>query len=241
MKALIAFAAAAVLLSACRSASPAPDAGVRGWGTLREALRDGEVQGRVDLDEAAGDGVWGVGALEGLAGEVTIVDGDVWVTVVDGGSPSTTIGSGAGARATVLAAARVAEWIDVPVPDAVDAADLDAFVESAARAHGLDTGTPFVFRVEGALTDLRLHVIAGECPMRARALGETLTTPPYELAVAKASGGLVGVYAEESAGELCHRGSRTHVHAVLTDGVLLTGHVEAVGIAPGAVLRLPRR
>lgn len=243
MKSLALPVSVALFALACQSTRPAaapPDA-VRSWGTLRQALRDGEVQGRVKLDDAAGVGVWGVGALEGLAGEVTIADGEVWITEGDAVSPVTTRGSGAGARATVLVAAQVEEWVEVPVQGPVEPAHFDAFIENAARTHGIDPASPFVFRVDGELTDLQLHVIAGQCPMRARALGEATTAPPFELQVALATGQLVGVYAEESAGELCHHGSRTHVHVLLEGERVLTGHVESVGIAAGASLRLPRR
>ncbi len=59
---------------------------VRQDGSMREVMRDGQTEGRVLLSEAAEEsGAIAVGALEWLGGEVTIVEGEAWVSrVVDG-------------------------------------------------------------------------------------------------------------------------------------------------------------
>lgn len=212
---------------------------VQGWGTLREALRDGRTQGRVAVADVARPGVYAVGALEGLRGEVTIVDGDVWMTEGGAERVATSHGHPGSARATVLFAADVTAWRDVPVDEDVEPDELDAFVVAAARAAGLDPSQPFPFLVEGGLRHLELHVVAGECPIRARALDREMTAPPYELRADAADGRLVGIHAPDSAGIVCHLGSESHVHAVLPADGGLTGHVEAVGLAAGSVLKLP--
>lgn len=54
-------------------------------GALREMMHEGRVERRVDLGPLAGTaGLFGVGALEGLGGEVTILDGAVWQSMPDG-------------------------------------------------------------------------------------------------------------------------------------------------------------
>jgi hypothetical protein len=89
-----------------------------------------------------------------------------------------------------------------------------------------------------------MHVIGGECPIRARMSGAEPTRPAYERHLASPfTARLVGIYAPDSAGVVCHRGSQSHSHVVLEeeDGGELTGHVEAVRIAAGALLSLTRR
>jgi len=236
----------AFLLPACRSADISPgdapwQGEIRSWGTLREALRDGRVQARVAVADVAAEGVWAVGALEGLAGEVTIADGEAWITEGDATSPLTTRSRDPAAEATVLFAVEVDRWQELPVDEPVDPSVFDAWLASRARAAGLDPAQPFPFVVEGELSNLRLHVIADACPIRARMLGESMTSPPYELFLPSTPGRLVGIYAPDSAGIVCHMGARSHVHVLLDGERPLTGHVETVGVASGATLRLPRR
>ena len=247
--------AALPLLPACAThgtnAGHADAAGPPGrlamWGTLREALRDGHDEGRVALADVVRPGTYGVGALAGLAGEVSVLDGEVWVSRGSAAGVTTTREAGDD-QATVLFLADVETWSEHTVEADVDPSVLDAFIVERAREAGLDTDRAFPFVIEGWLRHLRLHVIGGECPMRARMLGATMQTPPYELHEPAVMGRLVGIHARDSSGIVCHAGSTTHVHAVVTQtrpgpgqNVELTGHVESVGLAAGAKLYLPRR
>jgi len=206
---------------------------------LRDALRDGQDQARVAVAAVVRDDVYAIGALAGLRGEITVVDGEVWVTEGHVEHPVTTHGRTTDAAATVLFAAKVREWRRIPVEMPVDPSELDAFVGREARSAGLDVSRPFPFLVEGGLTHLSLHVVAGECPVRARMLGKAMTSPAYQMHVDHTDGRLVGFYAANSSGVICHMGASTHVHAVLDREGGMTGHVETVGLAAGAVLMLP--
>ena len=77
-------------------------------------------------------------------------------------------GQASDAMATVLFTAQVAEWQEVSVDAAVDPSELEAFLADQARSAGIDPTRPFPFVLSGNLEYLRLHVIGGECPMRAR-------------------------------------------------------------------------
>jgi hypothetical protein len=109
---------------------------------------------------------------------------------------------------------------------------------------GIDVSKPFMFVVEGEFKDVRLHVINGACPIHARMKkhGIEKRKEPFELEVKTANGTLVGVYAADSAGKLTHPTTRTHTHLIYIDektGEHLTGHIEQVGLAKDAILKLP--
>ena len=230
-----------VLLPACHAPRGAAWKGdLASWGTLREALRDGSDQERVRLTEVGGANVYGLGALAGLAGEVTIVDGEVWVTRGDS-THVTTRGRSVDEGATVLFTWEVERWQDVRVRTAVDPSELEVFVEARAREAGIDTSRPFPFLVKGTLEHLDVHVVNGECPIRARMMGNEASANAFRLSTPSTPGILVGIFAPDSVGVVCHMGSRTHVHAVLEENGGLTGHVETVGLAAGSVLQLPAR
>lgn len=211
------------------------------WGTLREALRDGQVQGRVRIGDAARAGLYGVGALEGLRGEVTIFDGEIWISEGSAEKAVTTRAMVSDEQATVLFAAEVAEWQKFPVEVDVDPSVFDAFLAEQAQLAGIDSAQPFPFVIEGGFEHLKLHVVAGQCPIRARMMAEDPKFPPFEMHAEEIAGRLVGIYSPGSGGVVCHVGSDTHVHALLEGQNALTGHVESVGLAAGAVLRLPRQ
>ncbi len=233
---------ACFLLASCASTRE-PAAAWRGdvehWGTLREALRDGQDQARVAVAEVARKGVYALGALEDLRGEITVVDGEVWISEGHAERPSTTRGLTTDASATVLFAAEVHSWRAIVVETDVDPSELDAYIAQQARSLGIDTSRPFPFLIEGGLRHLDMHVLAGECPIRARMLGEEMSSPAYQLHSPSVEGRLVGMYAADSSGILCHMGSSTHVHVLLDQDGGLTGHAETVGLAAGAVLELP--
>lgn len=232
----------AFLLLGCAPACRAPQAAawdgeLASWGTMRAVLRDGDDRARVALVDLARDDIHALGALAGLAGEITIVDGEVWITRGHPERPTTTRGPAGDAAATLLFACEVRAWREIPVEQDVPAAELDAFIERCAARAGLDPTRPFPFQVEGRLTELALHVVADECPLRARARGAP--TDAFELRTDALDGRLFGIFAPDSAGVVCHAGARNHVHALLETPAVLTGHVESCGLAAGSVLRLP--
>jgi acetolactate decarboxylase len=240
---LLLIASCLSLFSCTATTESTPSAAWRGdierWGTLREALRDGQDQARVAVADVARKNVYAIGALEGLRGEITVVDGEVWISEGHVENPVTTRGTATSANATVLFAAEVREWREFVVEKTVDPSELDAYIARQAQAAGLDTTKPFPFVVEGGLQHLQMHVIAGECPIRARVLGQETTSPAYQFHSQSLDGRLVGVYATDSSGILCHMGTTTHVHALLERDGGMTGHAETVGLAAGAVLKLP--
>jgi hypothetical protein len=210
---------------------------------MREAIGLGQDQGRVALAEVVGrPHFWGIGALEGLGGEITIVNSVAIVTAVgeDGGIHPR---DGSAAQATMLVGASVPEWSDVPVAEDVPYAKLDETVSAMAAARGADVSAPFLFLLEGDFTDVRLHVLNGACPIHARIAKIELPPDerPFEQESEALAGTLVGVYAAGSVGELTHPATSIHAHLVYEDatGRRVTGHVERAGVAAGAVLRLP--
>ena len=215
------------------------------YGGMHEAIGQKQHQGRVRLAELTSrPHFYGVGALEGLNGEITVMNSAPVVTGVtpDGRSHSL---SAENARATLLVGQFVEDWASVKLGEAVPPERFDETIANAAADLGFDGVTPFIFMVEGEFTDVRLHVINGACPIHARMKNVTLAQSerPFELDTKQLSGALVGVYAVDSVGKLTHPATRTHGHLVYQDpktGDRLTGHLERVGLAPGAVVKLPK-
>ena len=205
---------------------------IQTWGTMREVLREGKSEERITLTKLPSEHTIAIGALAGLAGEITVLNGVVHVATFDNGE----LNSGPsqnGARATLLVMAEVPAWREQDLPALADFSSVEQAVRTAALKAGIDVTQPFPFVVEGLAADLSLHVIAGACP---------IATPdgssPGRFSDQERTVTLVGFYAENQEGRMTHHNRSSHVH-VIVEGADISGHLEEVSFAAGARLRLP--
>lgn len=226
-----------ILLAGC--ASHGWDGRVETWGEMRRVMREGQTEAHVQLSEVVERAhAYGVGAVEGLNGEIVIEDGRCWVARARGHSlvvesDATT------AHATLLIVAHVPEWTTVSIDRALPPELLDRFVCDAAERAGLETTQPFPFVIEGEFRDVAAHVMNGHCPTDRST--PTAAAAPLRIDEKSIRGKLLGFYARNSAGLLTHHGTQSHIHLLVVTPHPLAGHVETVSIASGANLRLPKR
>jgi acetolactate decarboxylase len=230
--------ALAAALAACACSAPGWNEPVHTWGSMHAVMHDGETQGRVRVaDASAGQHAVGIGALAGLAGEIVILDGDVWTSRVE---ETTRIATGEGARPTdeaaLLAVTRVPRWSERVLDRDLSLEELDLALRRMADEAGLvDVGT-FPFVVRGDLEALDAHVLNGRCPYAGPGSSRT---DPVRTSTPRAIGTLVGFYTDLEPGLITHRGSRTHVHVLIGGDSPFVGHVDGVRIRRGASIRLP--
>lgn len=232
------------LLCSCATSIPSEQSRLIQIGGMHETIGMRQHQARVAVAEIASEPhFYGVGALEGLKGEITFLDSEPVITcVTPNGAPQPV--AAADAQATLIVGQSVEGWTHHPLAETVAFAKFDETIGERADAAGLAMSDPFFFVIEGAFTDVRIHVINGACPIHARMnkLEIAEEEQPFELDVESVSGTLVGVYAADSVGTLTHPAQKTHTHLIYIDpatGDRVTGHVERVGLTKGAVLKLP--
>ena len=218
----------AALLGSC-SSKPSPV--LQQFGGMREVMREGHVEGRVRLaDLGMGPSTIGVGALEGLAGEITIAGGEVHLaTAVDLVLRDST--DVASHRATLLSIATPGD-----LSSEKSATPLD---ETSLARRAAEFGPLAAVDVVGTVEHLELHVTRGACPHGVT----TPATAPLTRSVATGTTvQLVGFYAENAGGVLTHHGTAFHLHAIVTesDGTHTSGHVDAFSLREGALVHLGR-
>lgn len=219
---------------------------VHQYGQMHEVLGGGgaAAHARIGLATAMErPHAYGVGALEGLKGEITIDDGRAWLAHLSGDAlrvegPLAAPEGGA----ALLTIAYVELWDEIPIDGDMTQETLEDFIHSCAKDRSLDASKPFPFILEGRLTDCQMHVVNGACPMRP---GVRLTSDmqPWRHQIDRPSSArIIGFYAADSVGDLTHPGTAVHAHAIMTvNGRTVTGHVERMAVAPGSILRLPSR
>ncbi|QDT78216.1 Alpha-acetolactate decarboxylase [Gimesia maris] len=226
-------------------AEEAKDSGFVQYGKMHEVIGQQKYQGRVKFtDLTAKPHFYGVAALESLAGEATVLDGQVTLTKL---SPDGVLSSemlSPKTQAALLVGAYVESWTKHPVTKTIKSDDFDSLIEQTAKNAGVNTAEPFMFVIQGEFPKVRFHVINGACPLRARMRKEALPEgkKPYEADLMNITGKLVGVFAKDSVGDITHPATSTHLHLLYKDdksGEMRTGHVEQVTLEPGAILLLP--
>lgn len=209
------------------------------FGGMRDVMKGGKTLGRVRLSELQPiESLIAVGAVEGLAGEITVVDGTYRVTgVTDGKTHTKSQDKAINTNATLLTAAHVERWSTQTVH--ADGRELEEVVRDAAAASGINLEDPFAFVVEPALADLSIHVINGYCPVGKDP--KQVGTEPWRWEGKDIKGAkLVGFYAQGKAGVMTHHGTSIHAHAVLTiDEQVVSSHVEEASLTGELVVRLP--
>jgi hypothetical protein len=228
-------AAIALWLAACGSARW--DGRVASWGTMREVMRDGRTEGRVALDAVIRPASVGLGALEGLSGEIAVLGGEAWVARVVDGRLECARGTRAGERATLLALGEVDVWDEVRIERDLAPEELVELLASLEAEGRTPAGAPWPFVVEGGLVGVEAHVLNGACPFA----GEVEPGhEPLRRSLDRAAGKLVGFHAPGSAGVLVHHGQAIHAHVLLETPEVYVGHVDRAGVLAGARVLVPR-
>jgi alpha-acetolactate decarboxylase len=247
--------ALSALVSGCSRRPPAGPAGsgappaaatapglpdVRVWGSLRAIMHEGKTGPQVSLAEAitGTPHVYGVGALSSLRGEVTIIDGTVWLAHSDDrGGVRVGKGISSAESATLLVAAQVRGWRDLPISAQIAPDDLDDRIEAMARDSGIDVDRPFPLLVEGRFLDADWHVLDG----RRIAPGgghDDHARNSIKGTIRNGTGVLVGFFSKQHQGVFTHMGQRTHFHLLTSDHATM-GHADRVGVHAGSTLKLP--
>jgi len=221
------------LLSAC-SSTPAWNGQVETYGTLREVLAQGDNHGRVVVEAAATPHTVGIGALEGLDGEVVVFEGQVYTGRVEAGEVVSGHGN-AMDQAAFLAVAEVPVWEELRIARTVSLEELVALLEELVAGTELGKSETFPFVIDGELLNLQSHVIDGNCP-----IANPDGPAPARQVAERAQGRLVGFYSTLPPGTLTHHGSPLHVHVVLAGKKPLVAHVDDVIVTAGSTLLVPR-
>lgn len=206
-----------LLATACKTATPQPSLQV--FGSMRKVLRDGHDQGRIALIDLETQNAIGVGALAGLAGEVTIIDGQILVATLRD-HVAVVREARTGDQATLLMVEQVAHWQHFEVGPCKNYQQLEHNIAKLLQGRGSNLRKPTPVKVTGTCTRLQAHVIAGACP-----IANPNGPRPWRYDGPANNVKLVGFYVEDAAGKMTHHNRSSHLH-VFCDQAM--GHLDNV-------------
>jgi len=218
-------------------------------GAQKNIFKTGKAESVMSLEELGNrKGLFAIGPIDGLDGEITIFDSKPYITKVRGADyiTDTTLKHGA----IFLVWTEQEKWKDILVPVTVKGyEDLQAFVKAQALAAGIDITKPFPFLLIGTPVEIKWHINVD------RTEGKPITK---ELFAASKAGyviknepvDIIGFYAENHPGEFISQyapaikeGSglqnAVHIHLV-SRASKAAGHIDDLVLGEGMVLRLPR-
>lgn len=206
-------------------------------GSMQTIMHQGDISSKANLaDFRDVTHLYGLGAVENLKGEILILDGVPYVAAVRDSQLSIT--SSFDVHATLLVYASVKDWNSTAIPDSVGTyAQLEGFVEQAARAAAMNKEEPFPFMIEGTPESASWHVINwkdGDTvhtheKHRESGLQGTIQNQPVTI---------LGFYSRHHHGVFTHHSTNVHAHVIKADHTI-AGHLDDIALGKGMVLNLP--
>ncbi|MBI2807811.1 MAG: multicopper oxidase domain-containing protein [Planctomycetes bacterium] len=208
---------------------------VRWAGELKNVMMKGDLNGVINLKAVAKlPNMYAVGALEGLEGEVTIVDSAASVARVQEGK--VVVNKTAQEKACVLVYAQVKHWTETPLPKTTGSLDeLESFVVETAKKEGIDVSRPFPFLVKGKVREAKYHVLRHPGPLKG--IDDLHGKAKVFFTIKDSPVDLVGFYSDQHLG-IFTCGGNLHVHVRSADGKA-SGHLDEVVLGSKMRLYLP--
>jgi acetolactate decarboxylase len=203
---------------------------------MRNVMHDGELQGKISLDTITEKtNLYGLGPLEYLQGEVTILDGHPYVSRVGAGS-TMQVEETWNIKAPFFVRTNVAKWKEMSIPRHVQT--IPELEELLARITKDLGSSPFPFKLTATVESATIHIVNLPQGTVVHSHEEahqgqqnyTLTHVPAEM---------IGFYSTGHAGVFTHHDRTTHIHLITADRTAM-GHLDEMLLETGtAKLYLP--
>ena len=204
------------------------NSGVEHSGAMRNVMWKGELYATLKTDTLPDNRhLYGLGPVEGLKGEILILDGITYVSKIENdGSMKVNQEKQVGAPFFVYG--RCDEWKQFPLtPSTVALADLEKLLDSIS----VTFTKPFLFRLTGQFPSAVIHVV--NLPDGIKVTNpEMAHTNQSNFQLEKQEAEIVGFFSKEHSGVFIHHDSFVHCHLITSDKKQM-GHLDALVIDPG--------
>ena len=217
-------------------------------GAQKDIFKTGKASSVISLESLANrPGLFAVGPIDGLDGEITIFDSKPYITQVRGSDfvMDNTFKHGA----FFLVWTEQTKWQDVRVPATIKGyVDLQQFVKAQAQTAGIDVTKPFPFLLAGTPVEIKWHINVD------RTKGNPITKELFQkskqpFVTKNEPVDIIGFYAEHHAGVFLPSSNPAfmegtgvqnaiHIHLVSKTSKA-AGHIDNITLGEGMVLRLP--
>lgn len=215
-------------LASCNTGTHAPQdsdsySDVQIAGAMKNVMWKGQLGGIIQLDTIHNKkGLYGLGPLSYLTGELLINDGNCYVSKVLTDS-TMTVAKNCEVTAPFFVYANVNEWKKVELPSEVKhIAQLEKFIDD----HTIDAKRPFAFKLTGSINSATIHIqnlpegTSVSSPEEAHQGQSTYRLSPEDVEI-------IGFFSTEHKGIFTHHDSFLHMHLITSDKSKM-GHMDEV-------------
>jgi len=210
-----------------------PENKVMVTGAMRQVMWEGKLDAQIQLDSLAGQkGLYGIGPLSGLQGEILLQDGHCYVSKVSGPAEMRAF-EDPKAGAPFFVYAKVLAWEEFSVPDSIRNLEmLEIYLDELS----LNRPRPFAFRLNGLALEANIHIqnlpdgarVSSPEEAHAGQVNYHITNEPVEI---------TGFFSTEHKAVFTHHDTFMHLHLITADKTKM-GHLDA--LTPGSMkLYLP--
>lgn len=211
---------------------------LQSYGHFKRMNHMKNTDGVVDIKQATSQpALYGVGAPADGTGEITLLDGKLWIDYGVDGLGNASNKAQADEQAVLLVTAQVTDWQEIVAPNDMPLEQMQGFIIDQANQAGIDTDKAFPFLLEGAIFDLDWHILNGLREGGGHGNGGLFHKIKEHRN--QAQGTIVGFYSASVQGVFTHPGESWHLHVVFADEGK-TGHVDSMALGKGAILKLPK-
>jgi acetolactate decarboxylase len=199
-------------------------------GEMRDVMQRGDLATSIDLDTIQNkEHLYGVGPLDSLQGEITILDGKSYYSTLVNGEQI--VRQGFAIKAPFFVYANVTTWNEIQVPDSVTTEiELEHFITSISKK----TKEPFAFRITGRVDTARFHVVHLPSGTVIRSPADThVGQRDYTLTSADVE--ILGFFSENHKGIFTHHDSNVHMHLITKDRKAM-GHLDKLQLNSSTTL-----
>jgi len=210
---------------------------VKYFGALKNMMHKGDISAQTDLSNFKNiEHLYAIGALENLKGEIQIIDGSPYNTMVLDSAIS--FDKTFNQNATLFVYATVERWNTYEIPEDVNTYEqLEKHIASVAKENGIDISEPFPFMIDGTAKSFDWHVINWK---------DGDTEHSHEKHVNSGLHGtienreieLLGFYSDSHHAIFTHHTTNMHIHVKTSDNEI-AGHVDGLKLGSGMKLKLP--
>ncbi|MFM1877731.1 MAG: hypothetical protein RLZZ241_597 [Bacteroidota bacterium] len=204
-------------------------------GRMSDVMWQGKLDGVIQTDSISQKGMYGLGPLEGLRGEILVLDGITYVSGINKDELFTQRVSGAKAPFFVYGVQK--DFESISLPDSIRTLrDLEQFLDT--KFSGEDA--PFIFLLEGTWSSIQIHSV--NLPK-----GKSVSSPTeaheglQNFNFSEITGTVVGFFSRNHKAVFTHHDTYMHCHFISEDRKIM-GHLDGMLNESGMVqLKIPKK
>lgn len=202
-------------------------------GAMSNVMKKGQLYGTISLDTIQQPRLYGVGPVEYLRGEITIVDGKAYTSTVV--SPTAMqVKETFDLKAPFFVYTRVDDWKEYVLPDSViDIETLERHLDNISRK----AKRPFAFKLEGVVPSAKIHIVNLPPGTKVNTPADAQKGKTY-YPVENIGAQIIGFFSTEHQTVFTHHGRYIHMHLVSKDRKTM-GHIDELLLNNGLKLYLP--